>query len=164
MITHRISVSGDRLRFAAGHFATYGGGLEPLHGHNYEITVHLDGDLTGDSWVMDFSELRRVAADICRELDHKFLLQGESRALEIRKDAGAYEVRFGDRRYVMPAGDVALLPLDNTTAERIAQWFAGRLEEALRAHGQTNVSRISVGVQEAPGQAGWYSRAVRAAP
>jgi hypothetical protein len=42
------------------------------------------------------------------------------------------------------------------TAERLAEWFAGRLAEELRAAGATNVTAITVGVEEAPGQAAWY--------
>ena len=163
-MTYWISLERNTLRFAAAHFATFGGGCEPLHGHNYVLTVELEGELTPDSWVFDFTEAKRLVAGICKELDHKFLLAARSRELVVGEDRGEIEVRFGDRRYVIPAGDVASLPIDNTTAERLAEWFAGRIGDELRSRGAANVRSIRVGVEEAQGQAGWYNLALPAHP
>jgi 6-pyruvoyltetrahydropterin/6-carboxytetrahydropterin synthase len=55
----------------------------------------------------------------------------------------------------MPVADVAPLPIDNSTAERLAGWFAGRVTTELAGRGITNIHRVSVGIEEAPGQAGW---------
>jgi hypothetical protein len=49
------------------------------------------------------------------------------------------------------------LPIENTTAECISEWFAGRLLEALREQGATHIRRLAVGIEEMPGQAGWYT-------
>jgi 6-pyruvoyltetrahydropterin/6-carboxytetrahydropterin synthase len=98
---------------------------------------------------------------ICDELDHKFLLQAQSRVLGIQSDGVAWTVTFGDRRYVLPVGDVVALPIDNTTAERLAEWFAGRIKDALAAEGHSNVTRLTVGVEEAPGQSAWFSLDLR---
>jgi 6-pyruvoyltetrahydropterin/6-carboxytetrahydropterin synthase len=154
---YRITLERQTLRFAAAHFATFAGECEPLHGHNYAVTVELAGSLTPDSWVLDFSEARRIARRICKELDHRFILQAESRELLMDRRDGAYEVRFANRRYVMPEGDVVALPIDNTTAERLAEWFAGRFAAELAAGGFRNVESLTVGIEEAPGQAWWFT-------
>lgn len=155
---YRVSVERQSLKFAAAHFATFHGQCEPLHGHNYAVTVEVEGALTDDSWVFDFSELKRLTRRYCDELDHKFLLQMESRVLRIDESEDAYEIRFGEhRRYVFPRSDVYPLPKDNSTAERIAEWFADRLIEALNGR-LANIARLTIGVEEAPGQAGWHTR------
>ncbi len=156
-MTYRITLERNTLRFAAAHFATFGGDCEPLHGHNYGVTLELAGSLTPDSWVLDFSDAKRLARGICNELDHKFILQAKSRALTIARSGTAYEIAFGDRRYVMPVADVAALPIDNSTAERLAEWFAGRVVADLAGCGIANVETVTVGIEEAPGQAGWYT-------
>jgi 6-pyruvoyltetrahydropterin/6-carboxytetrahydropterin synthase len=156
-VTRRVSVERNRLRFAAAHFATFLGGCEPLHGHNYDLTVELEGDLTDDSWVWDFGELKRATKAIADELDHKFILQRESRLLEILETESSWKVRFGDRGYVFPKSDVAVLSIDNSTAERLAEWFAGRLLNYLDGQGAAGVRKLTVGVEEMPGQAGWYT-------
>jgi 6-pyruvoyltetrahydropterin/6-carboxytetrahydropterin synthase len=160
-MTYRITLERNTLRFAAAHFATFGGDCEPLHGHNYGVTLELAGSLTGDSWVLDFSEAKALVRAICRELNHKFILQTESRVLAISRSETAYEIVFGERRYVMPVADVAAVPIDNSTAERLAEWFASRVVADLGRRGVTNVEAVTVGIEEAPGQAGWYSVEVK---
>jgi 6-pyruvoyltetrahydropterin/6-carboxytetrahydropterin synthase len=158
--TYKVTVERNTLRFAAAHFATFEGQCEPLHGHNYDVTVEVEGALTDDSWVVDFGALKEITRELCKQLDHKFLLQTESRVLEIDEGETNWKVRFGDRGWVFPKSDVLPLPIDNTTAERLAEWFAGRIAEALASRGASNVTRITVGVEEMPGQAGWATVAV----
>ena len=155
-MSFHIVLDQQTLRFAAAHFTTFAGKCEPLHGHNYALTVEIEGDLTADSWVLDFSEAKRLVRDICAELDHKFLLPLENASLEIVPSDSEFEIRFGDRRYVIPRSDVAELPVDNSTAERLAEYIAGRIVDALRDRGAVNVTSIAVGVEEAPGQSGWF--------
>ena len=68
-----------------------------------------------------------------------------------------WEVRFEQRRYVFPKSDVAVLPIDNTTAERIGEWFASGLLAFLDQEGAKNVLTLTVGIEEMPGQTGWYT-------
>jgi 6-pyruvoyltetrahydropterin/6-carboxytetrahydropterin synthase len=154
---YRVRVERNKLKFAAAHFATYDGKLEPLHGHNYAVTIEVAGTLTSDAWVCDFSTLKSAGKALCDELDHKFLLQRDSREVEIEEGDSNWKVRFGDRGFVFAKADVLPLPVDNTTAERLAEWFIGRLRGDLVARGATNLTSITVGVEEAPGQAGWAS-------
>ncbi len=153
---YRVTVERNRLRFAAAHFATFEGECEPLHGHNYDVMVEVEGDLTDDAWVIDFTKLKAETKALCDELDHKFLLQRDSRVLEIDEGMSNWKVRFRERGWVFPKSDVVALPIDNSTAERLAEWFARRLAERLRVLGATNLCAITVGVEEAPGQAGWF--------
>jgi len=158
MATRKVTVERNRLHFAAAHMATFRGTCEPLHGHNYMVIVEMEGELTEDSWVWDFGELKRMTRTICEELDHKFLLQRESTKLTIVQREGEWEVSFPGRgRYVFPAADVAVLPVDNTTAERISEWISGRLRTDLATAGATSMTRLTVGVEEMPGQTGWYT-------
>jgi 6-pyruvoyl tetrahydropterin synthase/QueD family protein len=159
----RVNVYGPQLRFAAAHFTTFGGQCEPLHGHNYAVAVQLDGDLTPDSWVFDFVELRRIVAALCDELDHTFLLPTENPSLSVVRSQGHCEISFGDRRYVIPEAEVRALPIDNSTAERLAEWLAGRLAGELLARGAENVSLLTLTVEEAPGQSGSFALPLRPA-
>jgi 6-pyruvoyltetrahydropterin/6-carboxytetrahydropterin synthase len=156
-LKHKVIVERNTLRFSAGHFATYDGDCEPLHGHNYGVIVELEGDLTEDSWVFDFVRLKEIVWGLCKPLDHRFILQRNSAVLSINEDDDYWHISFGDRRYVMPKRDVCALPIDNSTAERLAEWLCLRLKESLAEAGANNVMSITVGIEEAPGQAGWCS-------
>lgn len=153
----QVTVEGVRLRFAAAHMATLGDELEPLHGHNYVVRCRVEGSLTADGWVIDFSAVKRFVREACQALDHRFLLQHNSRLLDVTQDAEGWSIRFGERQYRFPAADVVALPIENTTAELIAEWIAGQVLEALRASGHANLSRLAVEVEEMPGQWGSYA-------
>jgi 6-pyruvoyltetrahydropterin/6-carboxytetrahydropterin synthase len=155
MSKYKVVVERNTLRFAAAHFATFGGDAERMHGHNYDLIVEVEGQLTGDSWVLDFGELKALAAALCREVDHRFLLPRRNAALSIGETGDGWEIAFGDRRYVMPRSDVCELPIENSTAEGLAEWFCQRLAVDLSSH--PNLTSITVGVEEMPGQAGWCS-------
>jgi 6-pyruvoyl tetrahydropterin synthase/QueD family protein len=152
-----VAVEGVRLRFAAAHMATLGDELEPLHGHNYEARARVEGDLTADGWVIDFSALKRVVREACERLDHAFLLQRGSHLLEIEETAEGWSLRYRDRHYTFPLSDVIALPIANTTAELIAEWIWHETATALRAEGHTLIRRLAIEVEEMPGQAGGYA-------
>ncbi|MGE0598799.1 MAG: 6-pyruvoyl tetrahydropterin synthase family protein [Dehalococcoidia bacterium] len=156
-VTRKVTVERNRLRFAAAHMATFGGGCEPLHGHNYDVMIELEGELTEDSWVWDFGAVKRAARALTEELDHHFLLQRNSKHLAIEESADSWVVSFAQRRYSFPKSDVFVLPIENTTAECISEWFAGKLIASLKAQGATHLTKVSVGIEEMPGQAGWYT-------
>lgn len=154
--TFKVVVERNRLKFAAAHMATYSGDLEPLHGHNYALHLEVTGTLLPtDSWVVDFATLKRLGREVCDRLDHKFLLQGSSELVGVETEGKETTVSFGTRRYVLPSEDVIELPIDNTTAERLAEWMGGEILAGLKDAGAHNVERLVVGVEEAPGQAGW---------
>jgi 6-pyruvoyltetrahydropterin/6-carboxytetrahydropterin synthase len=154
----RFQVRVEGVQFAAAHCATIGPECEPLHGHSYEVAAQLDGQLEANSWVVDFVEMKMILREICDELDHRFLLQRDSRVLDIEPQEGAWQVRTrAGNVYVLPATDVVALPVDNTTAERLAQWLCARLWRALVERESDNVERVTVEVWEGPGQRASYS-------
>ena len=149
----QFQVRVEGIGFAAAHFATYGGACEPLHGHNYSVAAQVEGALSEESWVFDFVELKTMLRGFCRELDHRFLLQRESRLLKIESVNGAWRIETPAAvHYNLPAADVVALPLDNTTAERLAEWLSERLVAALTERGALNITAVSVEVSEGPGQ------------
>jgi 6-pyruvoyl-tetrahydropterin synthase len=157
-VERHVTVEGVRLRFAASHMATLGDDLEPLHGHNYIVRARVEGDLTADRWVIDFSVLKRLAREACEELDHQFLLQRDSTLLDISEGDESWTIRFGDRVYQFPASDVVALPIENSTAELLAEWICERVFAGLDAGGHDNITRVAVDVEEMPGQSGGYGR------
>ncbi|MGE3962293.1 MAG: 6-pyruvoyl tetrahydropterin synthase family protein [Dehalococcoidia bacterium] len=157
-VERHVTVERVRLKFAAAHMATLGTELEPLHGHNYLVRCRVEGDLTDDRWVIDFSALKGYTRAVCDELDHRFLLQRDSKLLQVEERESSWLIRFGEREYAFPKSDVLPLPIENTTAELLAEYIAERVVERLRAGAHGNIRRIEVDVEEMPGQAGGYAR------
>ena len=154
-----VTVGKEVLVFAAAHFITFGrGGCEPLHGHNYRVGVTLTGGLDRDALVYDFIALRRDMEGILAELDHRVLLAGSNPELTLTRDGDEWEVRHASRRYVLPDEDVVVLPLSNTTAEKIAEYLGSRLAARIGDRSDVLIAGLAVEVEEAPGQsATWRS-------
>ena len=147
----------EGVEFAAAHAATIGETCEPLHGHSYAVSAEIDGTLSEDAWVIDFVALKGILASICDEIDHRFLLQRESRVLTIEERDSQWDIRTpAGNAYLLPAADVVALPVDNTTAERLAEWVSGRLWQTLRERGADNLRSITIEVWEGPGQRASY--------
>lgn len=153
-------VERQRLKFAAAHMATFADSIEALHGHNYAVSIEVEGDLQAEGWVTDFGVLKRIGREICDRLDHHFLLQTDGDRIAARCDGEVWELRFGAKRYEFPADDVLPLPIANSTAELIAEWFWSEVHAGLSSAGINSIRLITIGVEEAPGQAGWYSAPV----
>ncbi len=159
----RVEVGKGDLRFSAAHFLSFLGKCERLHGHNYGVSAVLEGDLSREGLVFDFVEIKRIVREICDSLDHRFLLPFESSYLQIQKTGEEWTIHAGNRRYVFPFSDVFVLPVDNITAERLAEYICGRIIEKL---GQMagNLTSVTVGVEEAPGQTAFYRHSFRGEP
>lgn len=153
---YRVEVNKGNLNFSAAHFISFGGKCERLHGHNYAVSVVLEGYLTEDRYVFDFVELKKVIRRICEKLDHHFLLPSLSEHLDIQKAEGEWVIQFDNRRYVLPVEDVLELPMDNITAEHLAEYVCGQLLETIRRYPESKLCAVTVGIEEAPGQTGFY--------
>ena len=127
-IMRKVKVEGGNLKFSSAHFITFGGKCERLHGHNYGMLVELVGELGEDKVVFDFTLLKRFTREICQRLNHRFLLPLHNPHLELVSSPDEWEVRFQQKRYIFPRADVVELPIDNSTAERLAEYICGELQ------------------------------------
>ena len=162
-MTWKVLIERGNLGFSAAHFITFDDQTaEPLHGHNYGVRVEVVGALTAHSYVLDFVALKTITREICKELDHQFLLPRQSKHLKITERPDEWEIQFADQRYLLPRTSVVVLPVDNATAERLAEYLAGRISERLRAQQVTNLATITVGVEETEMQTAFYTLDLRA--
>ncbi len=149
---YEVRVSGPRLSFSAAHFVVSQGHIEPLHGHNYSVSVTVTAeDTNADGMVVDFRALKRSVREVCQFLDHRVLLPGESADIHVRDSGPGLEVTVAEKRYLFPRDDCVVLPLATTTAEALAQFIATRLSVP------EGVSLVTVCVTEDVGSTACYS-------
>lgn len=157
---HAIRLEKEAFTFSAAHFITFAGDTcEPLHGHNYRVAIEAQGPLDENHYVLDFIAMRDALAAITRRLDHRMLLPTSHATIRVEPGTGPsgraeLTVRHGGKRWVFPADECVLLPVANTTAEKIAEWIAGELLGALAQAGVAQPSRLAVEVDECQGQIG----------
>ena len=153
---YRVFVAKDYLKFSAAHFIAYKGFREPLHGHNYQVSVSISGTVGADGYVLDFGTVKDAARRICAELDERVLVPSESDCLSITEEGPSTVLEYEDgTRFVVPTADVVRLPIVHSSAEELASYVLERLRGALREHEVRGLTEIEVGVGEAPGQAAY---------
>jgi len=160
-IMRKVRVEGGNLKFSSAHFITFGGKCERLHGHNYGVLVEIEGMLNDDKLVFDFTIIKQLTREICHQLNHRFLLPLHNPHLELMTTPDSWEVRFKEKRYIFPRSDVVELPIDNSTAERLAEYICGELCRALASYNISNLHAIMVGVEEAPTQMAYYRQSLQ---
>lgn len=115
------------IRISAGHrIRHHEGKCSRPHGHNYQISVEVNGTLSNDGWVVDKGEVTAVI----EEWDHRFLVEKGDPLVE------AFEA----------SGDAdSLVVLDHPPT---AEVMAVTLEERMLKVFPDNVSDVSVTVRE----------------
>lgn len=155
----RVQVSKDYLVFASAHFITFRGHqCETLHGHNYRVGVAVEGSVDAEAFfVLDFSVLKQVTRRFVDEIDHKVLLPTQNPKLSYHEDGDRLRVDyFGRPTYVFPTRDCALLPIQNSTAEMLAQYLGSQVRDELGRGGYTHLTLLELEVEENYGQSATY--------
>src|SRR5512139_3551370 len=102
----RVHVTKDYLKFSAAHFIAYPGFRERLHGHNYRVSVDVEGELGPEGYVLDFGVVKQIARQTCNRLDERVLIPAQSDCLRMREDADEVVVGYEGDEFRFPRGDV----------------------------------------------------------
>jgi 6-pyruvoyltetrahydropterin/6-carboxytetrahydropterin synthase len=156
-----IHVIKENLKFSAAHFIAYPGFREPLHGHNYQIGVRVEGRLAATGYVLDFGLIKRHVREIAARLDERTIIPALSDCLKIDERDGQLIIQYENDRFAFPCGDVALLPIVHSSAEELAEFVWQELHEALQGDGAlADIVAIEISVAEGPGQAAIFRRTI----
>jgi 6-pyruvoyltetrahydropterin/6-carboxytetrahydropterin synthase len=149
-----IKVYKEYFNFACSHFVIFGDGTrEPLHGHNYRVRVQGRGNALKSDMVFDFLHLKPLVRDLCNSLDHKLLLPAENIFLKF-EDKNTHWRLLVDKHteMVLPKSDILILPIQNTTAERLAIYLAQELTQKIKDTYNYKFNELEIEVEETPGQ------------
>jgi len=151
-------VAKDYFNFASAHFLVFSNGQrEPLHGHNYQVSVVMEGELDSAGVVLDFISFKPLVKRICDGLDHRTLIQTASPVIALRQRPYEIEIRYKQQKIILPRQDVILLPLVNTSTELLAEYVAGEIRRKVRRNfPRSKIRYLEVGVEEARGQRGFF--------
>lgn len=153
-----IEVAKDYFNFASAHFLIFSNGQrEPLHGHNYQVSIVMEGELDPAGVVLDFISFKPLVKRICDGLDHRTLIQTASPVITLRQRPHEIELRYKQQKIILPRQDVLLLPLINTSTELLAEYVAGQIRRRVRRNfPKSQIRYLEVGVEEARGQRGFF--------
>ncbi|MFI5391174.1 MAG: 6-pyruvoyl trahydropterin synthase family protein [Bacteriovoracales bacterium] len=153
-----IKVYKQYFNFASSHFLIFQNGTrEPLHGHNYRVSVCGRAPELSHDLVFDFLDIKPIIRELCDSLDHKLLLPGENPLVEFLDCGTNLEYKTPDgSHFSFPKNDVLILPLPNISAERLAVYLARKISEGIQGKFNFKFSELEVEVEETPGQSATY--------
>ena len=152
--SYSIKVYKQYFNFASSHFLIFeNGSREPLHGHNYRVMLKGEAIELNADMVFDFLDIKPIVREVCNGLDHKLLLPKLNDKLKIHEDGPNYKIQTPDESvFSIPKQDVLLLPILNTSAERLAMFLCERIRELTWERFKFKFQQLEVEVEETPGQ------------
>lgn len=142
-----ITIGGDgTFAFSAAHAGLHGGEFEPLHGHSFTVTLCLHGMPDDSGMICDFTGVKKALASAIAPLKRRTLMPASSPACRDYREGSQVVIECGSKLYSLPADDVVLLPVTNTTTEAIAGWL---LEQVLPALSVPELHRAELTLAEA---------------
>lgn len=159
----KLHIRKDNLKFSAAHMTVFpDGSKEGLHGHNYQ--VELEVELAGEpalGRMLSYQSFKRALRSVCKAWDEKVLVAGANPWLErLSGDAGDFAFRLCGKRYVLPVEEVAVLEVDNITAENLARAFFDRFWETLTQDRSVpwreRIAAAGLRIEESRGQGATY--------
>lgn len=149
-----IKVYKQYFNFASSHFMIFDNGTrEPLHGHNYRVQIKGEAPELAQDMVFDFLDIKPIVREVCDSLDHKLLIPKENKFLKIYTDKKNYVIETADESYFsVPQSDTLLLPILNTSAERIAVYISEEIRRLVSERFSYSFTSLEVEVEETPGQ------------
>jgi 6-pyruvoyl tetrahydropterin synthase/QueD family protein len=149
-----IRVYKQYFNFASSHFMLFkDGSREPLHGHNYRVQIKGNALELNDDMVFDFLDIKPIVREVCDSLDHKLLIPRDNSNLRIESREKNYILTTKDEsHFSIPMTDVLILPIENTSAERIAAYLAHQISDKVMEKFQFSFKELEIEVEETPGQ------------
>ena len=154
-----IRVYKQYFNFASSHFMLFKDGTrEPLHGHNYRVQVKGNAPELDDDMVFDFLNIKPIVRKICDSLDHKLLIPKDHPNITIEDREKNYNIVTPDESvFSIPKTDVLLMPIENTSAERIAAFLAYEIKKEVQLQYNFEFLELEIEVEETPGQSAVFT-------
>lgn len=156
---YSIRVYKQYFNFSSAHFMLFKDGTrEALHGHNYRVEVKGNAPDLDDDMVFDFLNIKPIVRQICDSLDHKLLIPKLNDKLVIEDREKNYQITTRDEStFSFPKQDVLLLPIENTSVERMAAYIANELKSEVFKKYQFEFNELEIQLEESPGQCAVYT-------
>ena len=133
------------------------GSREPLHGHNYRVQIKGEVGQLNNDMVFDFLDIKPIVREICDSFDHKLLIPKNHPQIKIYENEKNIEIITPDESFFsIPKQDVLLLPILNTSVERLAHFICQQVLELTQQRFGFKFQNLEIEVEETIGQSAIY--------
>jgi 6-pyruvoyltetrahydropterin/6-carboxytetrahydropterin synthase len=139
---------------------------EPIHGHDFRVSIRVEGPRDASGCVLDFVAARRALLEIAADWNHRTILATRAPETEYREIPPTPDNPVGEivvlwrgapepRRWVLPSDAVAWIDALNASTEELASVLLDYWLEKLVENGAlpfpTAEYRFSLRLEESPG-------------
>lgn len=139
---------------------------EPIHGHDFRVSIRVEGPRDASGCVLDFVAARRALLEIAATWNHRTILATRAPETEYRKVAPTPDNPVGEvvvlwrgapepRRWVVPNDSVAWIDATNASTEELASvlldYWLEKIVETGALPFPTSEYRFSLRLEESPG-------------
>lgn len=151
-----LKLSKESFKFSGAHFTIFSQTrAEMLHGHNYYVSVSLDGcDKLSHGLIVDLNEPKKIIKKLLTSIDEKILIAELNPYTKLIKTCDNLELHFNKKIYLFPQSDCAFLPIENITIEALASYISCELKNLFSEY---PIKSYTVEVSESRGQSCSYT-------
>jgi len=150
-----LKLAKENFKFSGAHFTTFSENeAELLHGHNYYVSVTLEGckKLT-HGMIVDLAEPKKVIKEILDSIDEKVLLAKNNPYTQVDSKGSQITVTYNKKSYSFPSEDCFMFPVENITIEALSGYLGDALTPTFSNY---PISSFTVEVAETRGQSCLY--------
>jgi len=150
------------FKFNSSHFVIYKNSTEPLHGHNYKVSLKLKSKkLNEEFMVFDFDLIKVIATEICNNLKHCLLLPKFNPDIKIEENETNTNITCKDGTfYSIDTKSVRIIDTHQISAECLSKYIAEKLLEKIKkleGFNQLEITKLECKVYEDKGKCGIYT-------
>lgn len=145
-LTVSVGNAGDILLSCAHFLLVPPDGREPIHGHDYTLTLSADVPANRTDGLETL--LMECGSEATRDLDHRLLVPGRPVIGSLEQGSGFVELVLPGENLRLPASDCVVLDIGNTSTEVLAEVVARRLA-GMPAILSSGAERLAVSMTEA---------------
>ncbi len=163
MFTEEYGIELEKyFKFNSSHFVVYKDWNEPLHGHNYKVSLKLKSKKLNDEFmVFDFDFIKPIANEICKDLKHCLLLPKNNPSLKIEEEDTNIKITCKDGTYFsVDKKSVRIIDTYQISAECLSKYFAEKFLEKLKEvenYNHTEITKLECRIYEDKGKCGIYT-------
>lgn len=140
---------GNNLRFSSAHFIPELGKCSRIHGHDYAVSIELEGDVK-DGILVDYGDVKKIVRNILEPYDHRVLIPTRRTRSVVEVKSDQVIVEYSGKKMSFFKDDVCFIDADISSSENLASLIASQLKNELNVY--ENLKTLSLTVFEGPSQ------------
>ena len=140
---------GNNLRFSSAHFIPDLGKCSRLHGHDYAVSIELEGEME-NGILVDYGDVKKVIRKVLETYDHRVLVPTLGVRSTVNVQQEQVKVEYSGKTMSFFREDVCFIEADISSSENLASIIGSQIKKELGVY--KNLRNLTLTVYEGPSQ------------